>query len=247
MEINPQNLYAVQEVLADVQVIMDDEDNSKLTPGYYKAQVKYALDELGFDISFLPVTQDVPMPFDLMLDMPAGCFNLQKVHLFNGTPDNVGYTEKVYWKKGAYTRGKGTGFTSDVTGFNTTDPFCRAEVNSGSLYYFSIQNGIIRLSDACQAYPYVRLVFDGMPSKTWSDVKMVPPEVRKAVTDWSTVRCARALKSRDPKYRQVEADATGALDEFGYNGSWHEAKQRLLKLDKKMLNDAILYNARLNY
>lgn len=247
MEINPQNLYSIQEVIADVMVIMDDEANDKLTPGFYKAQVKYGLDELGFDISFLSVTEDYIMPVDLMIDMPKGCFNLQRIHLFNGTPDNVGYVENVYWKKGINTRGKNTGFTANVTGWNTTDPFCRAEVNSGSLYYFSIQNGIIRLSDACSAYPYVRITFDGIPSKNLSEVKMVPPEVRKAVTDWVTVRCSGALKMRDNKYRVIQADAYTQLDEYGLNGSWHEAKQRLLRLDKKMLNDVILYNAKMNY
>ena len=99
MEINPQNLLSVQEVLADVMVIMDDESNDKLTPGFYKAQVKYALDELGFDVSFSPVTDDYPMSVDLMLDMPKGCYNLRRIHLFTGTPDNVGYVENVYWKK----------------------------------------------------------------------------------------------------------------------------------------------------
>lgn len=245
MQINPNNLYSAQEVLADVLVIMDDEDNKLLTPGFYKAQVKYALDELGFDISFLTVTKDYPMPVDLILDMPLGCFNLRLIHIYNGTPDSVGYVENVYWKKEATSRGKNTGFTANVTGWNITDPFCRAEVYSGSLYYFTIQNGIIRLSDACSSYPYARLTFDGLPSKNWSDVKMVPPEVRKAVTDWVTVRCAGAIKSRDQKYRVVQADAAGQLDEYGLNGSWHEAKMRLLKLDRKMFKDTVLYNSNL--
>jgi hypothetical protein len=247
MEINPSNLLSIQEVLADVLVVMNDEENKMLTPGFYNAQVKYALDELGFDISFLPVTNDYPMPTDLMLDFPKGCFNLKNIHIFTGTPNNVGYVENVYWKKGAQTRGKETGYTADQHEWNLSDPFCRVASSGNSLYYFSIQNGIIRLSDACSGYDYIRVTFDGIPSQNLDVVKMVPPECRKAIVLWVTDKCAGALKSREAKYRQVQVDAANQLDEYGLTGAWHEAKMRLLKLDKKKLNDVILYNSKLNF
>jgi len=36
------------------------------------------------------------------------------------------------------------------------------------------------------------------------------------------------------------------LDEFGLSGCWHNAQMRLKELDKKKLNDAIIYNSKLN-
>jgi hypothetical protein len=247
MDQNPQNYFSIQEVLADVQVILNDEDNKQLTPGFYNAQVKYSLDELGFDVSFLPVVTDVELPDDLIVDMPIGCFNLNYIHLFTGTPDNILAVENVYWKKGAQTRGKDTGMTADVKGWNRTDPFFRVHLNEGSIYYFSVQTGLIRLSDACAGFDFVRLTYDGIPSKNLDVVKMVPPECRKAISEWVTVRCAGALMMRDARYRIVKLDAERSLDEYGMMGSWHEAKQRLLKLDKKKLRDVILYNAKLNF
>jgi hypothetical protein len=246
MDINHLNLYSIQEVLADVLVHMDDEQNTKLTPGFYRAQVKYALDELGFDISFLPVTEDFPMPEDGMLQVPKGCYNLKLIHVYNGTPENVGYVENVYWKKNAQTRGKNMGFTANQTGFNITDPFCQVRACASSLYYFTIQNGIIRLSDACTSYPYIRATFEGLKSVLLDEVKMVPPETRKAVALWVTEKCAGALKVRFKEYRQVQIDAASQLDEYGLNGAWHEAKMRLARLDTKLLKDSILYNAKLN-
>jgi hypothetical protein len=245
MDINPQNLLSIQEVLADVMVIMDDEDNRKLTPGFYNAQVKYALDELGFDISFLPVTNDYEIPEDLILEMPKGCFNLNSIHIFTGTPDSVGYQENVYWKKGAQTRGKETGMTSNVRGWNITDPFFRVNVSEWSLYYFSVQNGLMRLSDACSAFDYARLNYDGIPSKNLDVVKMIPPECRKAIVLWVTDKCAASLKLRDNKYRAVQVDAVAQLDEYGFNGAWHEAQMRLVRLDRKKFKDSILYNSNL--
>jgi hypothetical protein len=247
MDINNNNLLSIQEVLADVMVIMNDEDNHLLTPGFYNAQVKYALDELGFDISFLPVTNDYLLPDDLMVDMPSGCFNLRNIHIYTGTPEEVGYVETVYWRKGVQTRGYNTGVTANVNQWNISDPFFQVSIDSTSLYYFSVQNGIIRLSDDCSSFDYIRLTYDGIPSKNLDSVKMIPPECRKAILDWVTVRCAGALKMRDNKYRIVQTDAEKQLDEYGLNGSWHEAKMRLVRLDTKKLKDAILYNAKLNY
>ena len=247
MDINTNNLISINEVLADVMQVLDDRSNSKLSPGYYIAQVHNAIDELGFDVDFIPQTNDYPMPLDLMVDMPSGCFNLTGIQVYTGTPDAVGYTETVYWRKGVQTRGRGTGVTANVNNHNVTDPFFRCSVWEYQIYYFSVQNGIIRLSDTCQDFNYVRLTYSGIPSQKLDFVKMIPPEVRKSLVDWVTVRCAGSLKYKDNRYRIVELDAQRSLDEYGYNGSWHEAKERLRRLDKKKMRDTILYNNKFNY
>jgi hypothetical protein len=247
MDQNPNNFMSINEVLSNVMMILNDEDNSKLSPGYYIAQVHDGIDELGFDVDFIPQTIDIKIPPDLMIDMPEGLFNLKDINIYKGTPDKVGYAETCYWRKGVQTRGKETGVTANVNSFSRTDPFFRCHVWENSLYYFSVQNGIIRLSDACQNYDYVRLTYSGIPSQKLDFVKMIPPEVRKGLVDWVTVRCAQSLKSRDNRYRIIELDAQRSLDEYGYNGSWHEAKERLRRLDKKKMRDTILYNAKLNY
>jgi len=247
MDINPANFGNINEVLADVLVVLNDEDQSLLTPGFYRAQVKNGLDELGFDISFLEVPNDYELPDDLILPMPKGCFNLKQIQVYTGTPDAVEYVEQVYWKKGVQTRGKGKGYTSNVHHWNVTDPFIQVRVDEYSMYYFSVQNGNIYLSDACANYDYVKLVFDGIPSMNLDEVKMVPPEVRKALVLWVTDKCAGALKMRDARYRIIQSDAASQLDEYGVTGAWHEAKMRLRKLDKKKMKDIIEYNSKMNF
>jgi hypothetical protein len=247
MDQNPNNYLSINEVLADVMVSLNDEENKLLTPGFYRAQTKYALDEIGFDINFLPQVNDYPIPDDLMVDMPLGCFNLQAATIYTGTPDAVGYCETVYWRKGVQSRGKETGVTAGVNTYNISDPFFRVGVYESGLYYFSVQNGIIRLSDACQSFDYIRLTYSGVPSMNLDDLKMIPRECRKAITLWVTDKCAGALKLRDNKYRIIQSDAVNQLDEYGLNGAWHEAKNRLLRLDQKKFKDILLYNAKLNY
>jgi hypothetical protein len=245
MDINPLNLLSIGNILADVLVILDDQDQSQLTPGYYKAQVKLALDELGMDYSFLSVPLDVPMPSDLIIPMPVGCFNLKQIQVYIGTPTEVGYTTNVFWKKGRQTAGKNTGYTADSHGFNVTDPFFKVIEDDYSTYYFTVNNGSIYLSDSCESFDYVKLVYDGIPSKNLSEVRMIPPECRAAIVDWVTDRCAGSLKMRDARYRIIQIDAQRHLDEFGLNGSWHLAQDRLVRLDKKQLKDSIEYLSKL--
>ena len=247
MEQNPNNYLALNEILADVLVQINDESSNLLTPGYVRAQVKNGLDALGFDVPFLEVTDDYLIPTDLKLDMPKGVYNLNYIHVYTGTPDNVLYVENAYWRKGAKTRGKDTGVTANMNQFNTSDPFCRASLDYSAKYYFSIQNGIIILSNDCSSFNYARLTFNGIPSGSLDAVKMVPPEAREALVLYAVEKCAASLKLRDNRYRAVQVDAASQLDRYGLNGSWHEAKMRLTRLDSKKLRDVILYNSRLNY
>ena len=59
------DLLSIQDVISDVLLDLDDKPMQKLTPGWYRRQVKKALDELSFDVAFVKVTRDFEMPHDL--------------------------------------------------------------------------------------------------------------------------------------------------------------------------------------
>lgn len=96
MEQNPLNYLSINDILADCLMVLDDESQAKLTPGYYRAQVKLALNELGFDYQFVSVTTDIILPDNLIVPMPAGCFDLRQIFIFTGTPEKITYSERVY-------------------------------------------------------------------------------------------------------------------------------------------------------
>jgi len=247
MDQNPNNYLALNEILSDVLVHINDESSVLLTPGYVRAQVKNGLDALGFELPFIEVVNDYPIPEDLKLEMPAGVYNLNSINIYTGTPDAVGYTENVYWRKGVGTRGKGTGGTASMNQYNITDPFCRVALGYSAKYYFSVQNGIMIFSDDCSNFAYARLTYNGIPSGSLDEVKMIPPEAREALVLYAVEKCAASLKLRDNKYRIVQLDAASQLDRYGLNGAWHNTKMLMLKLDRKKLRDVILYNAKLNF
>lgn len=241
------DLVSINEIKADVLVELNDEEERKLTPGYYRAKVKEALDELGFDTFFVDIYEDIETPDDLKLHIPKGSFNLIGLYGYMGTPDNITYGTNIYWKRRFITKGKNTGYTADSKEWDISDPFIKAPSYYVGEYYFNIQNGVIMLSDTCDVFDYIRVYFNGVPSSVLDidGIKIVPPMVRKAVTLWVVEKCARALKPKDKDYRQIQIDAAAQLDEYGLNGAWYEAKKRLSTMDKKQMRDFIKYQSKM--
>jgi hypothetical protein len=249
MEFNPSNFVSINEVLADILVLVNDEEQDKLTPGFYRAQVKYALDELGFEAPFYEAPPvDIALPDNLIVDYPVGCYNLKQIHVYSGTPDNVQFLQNVYWKKGGHSRGKGTGLTADSHPWTFWDPYCKVQLSNHLFwrYYFTVHNGRITLSDSCANFDYVRMIFDGIPSKHLDNIKMIPPEVRHAVMLWAAKRCLTFLFNKERGLSVPLQMVTKDLDEFGLDGAWHQAKNRIRNLDKKLWRDTIEYNSKLN-
>lgn len=247
MRTNPNNYISINEILADVTVALDDQDYRLLTPGFYRAQVKKALDELGFDTFFYDFVEDKEMPDDLQIPIPEGAFNVKGIYLIYGTPDNIKYQENLYWKRDFYTEGEGKGYTATRHHRNVSDPFMKPVWNNKARYFFNIHNGIIMLSDLCKGYDYVRIKASGIPSKNIDNVKMIPPEAREGITLWVIEKCASYLKIRYKEYRTVQLDAYQQLDPYGLNGAWHKTRMRLKAVDKKQLRDTILYNKAMYY
>jgi hypothetical protein len=244
---NYANFYSIGEVLADVLLNVGDADMRLLTPGFYRTQVKYAMDELGFDTLFYDMFEDIEMPDDLILEMPKGAYNILNLTIFKGTPENMTNAENVYWRRGAVGKGYSTGVTARVNlGSSGNDPFVKIPSIGGGVYYFATQNGVIRLSDSCKGFDFARIHTSGIPSMLMDEVKIVPPEARKAISLWVTEKAAGTLKVNDAKYRTLQIDAVSQLDEYGYNGAWHQAVMRMKELDKKKLRDVLEYNAKLN-
>lgn len=236
-------MVSVDEILADVTLEMGDPSMRIRNIGYYRAQVKMALNELSFDSLFIDVYRDEPIPDDLRLRIPQGLFNIRGLWIYTGTPDDVGYQETVYWKRTFFSRGSNQGYTAAIKEGQVTDPFVRMTSVSEGQYYFNTQNGYIILSDSCAIFDYIRIMGSGLLTDGLDiySQKIVPKFVQKAVILWAVEKSARSLKIFDNRYRAIQTDAATQLDEYGLSGAWHQAKRRLKDLDKKKYQDIVLY------
>ena len=143
--------------------------------------------------------------------------------------------QNVYWRRNAISRGYKTGVTARVNlGSYSNDPFVKAPCVENGIYYFTTQHGVIRLSDSCKGFDFIRIHSNGIPSMLMDEIKIVPPEARKAIALWVTDKASGSLKVMDARYRTIQADAVGQLDEYGFNGAWHQAVMRMKELDKEI-------------
>ena len=245
--VNSNSYISINEVLADALVALDDKDTRKLTPGFYRAQVRNSLDEIGFDTVFHEGPPlDLPIPANHIVPFPSSAYRIKNVHIYTGGPDNINYVQNLYWKKNARGEGFEKGYTANNHPSNYSDIYFTSPVwgSTAIAYFFSFVHGNLLLSDACSSFDYVRVLYDGIPSGELDDAKMIPPEVRKAMVLWVIEKCASFLKVRDAAYRTVQLDAAAQLDEYGFSGAWHQAKMRLKYLGKKVLRDTLEYNCR---
>jgi hypothetical protein len=244
--VNENSFISINEVLADVTVALDDQEERLLNHGFYVAQVRNAIDELGFDTVFYEDHADREIPANNIIVVPSNVYRIKNLHLFTGAPDNIESTANLYWKKGARDLGgKDRGYTANfypgIDDLYYGNSFSSAE----TAYWFKFHNGNIILSDGCTSWDYIRIVYDGIPSNSnLSEANMIPPEVRKALVLWAIEKCSGTLKVRDAKYRTIQLDAARDLDEYGQRGAWHEAKMRLKYMGKKFLRDTLHYSDR---
>ena len=88
--VNENSFISINEVLSDVLVAMQDVDTRKLTPGFYRAQVRNAIDELGFDTVFTEGSIDRPIPSNHIVTFPSSAYRIKDIQIYTGSPDDIG-------------------------------------------------------------------------------------------------------------------------------------------------------------
>jgi hypothetical protein len=249
MNISPDNFCTVEEIKADVLVRLDDQEERKLSPGYYVRQIKKGLEELSFMTYFNTVFLDLTMPKTLNMPIPKNMWNIKDIFVWkHGSVDcnqptcddcSIQGMERVFYKRNFISKGKGYGYTAR-NHENSHDPFMRRTGNGGGLKWYNVVEGIIMLSESCDCYDRIRIVANGLMTADVNKVKVIPIFVRQAVTLWATCECAAALKKKDPTYRVVWADTRTELyspTSRQTGNVWDEAQYRLKKRDKKEQDD----------
>lgn len=244
MEFSYYDLLSINEIKANILVAVQDEEERLLTPGFYRKLVKDALDELNFETFFNVTFQDIPIPSDLKVPIPSGCFNLTDMFLYqNENCCDIACTNgtvRVFHKANFLTKGFDKGYTARNKP-NTPDVFIHNRGINSAVHFYNVNNGIIMLSDNCANYPYVRLVFNGTASDIDS-LKMIPPFCRKGITSYCVERAFFYLKLREPKYRQAWVDSKQTIAE-----DWRDAVYRLKRLSKLERSNLYEYLSKMQY
>jgi hypothetical protein len=242
------DFVSINDILADVGVAVGDQGYDKgLTKGYYVRQVSRAVEELAFDTYFQVLTKDMEFPENFILEMPSNCFNLREIYLYNGVCGTPTDSHWVNWKRNFNNTGGGTDYTARRKETMTDDPFY-IEGGDSSTLYCNIENGVIMFGSNCNAYSFVRLVYNGMGGEV-VDAPIIPRIFRTAVIDYVRVNALTFFALRNPQIRFALQQAQMDLDGAGYHkrGSWKKAEMRMKSMDTWEKENYKEYFSRMNY
>lgn len=263
MDISKHSFLTVNEILADVLKLVDDERMEFNNKGHYVSQIQQALEGLSFDTFFDERTEDFPFPKEeLKLAMPIGTFNLKDIFLFTGNTCDITRSQKVWWKKNYFTNGNG--YFADNKGNNTNDPFFPSNIlrrndrlpgtnllrRTSSVehtYFYNIQNGIIMFSSICRNFPMVHLVYNG----TGCDIgvaPIIPQFLREAVLDFVCEYSFRIKLAKDKSAAYLWQMYDKRLNRDGQYGlgvgSWYRAEHRVKTMSASERSDFFEYIGR---
>ena len=270
MDISPHNFVTPDQILADVLKVVNDSGHKTNTKGWYISQMQQALEELSFD-TFFDVRYDTfDVPENLRLEMPKGSFNLRRVHLLSGDACTIENSVPVYRKRDFINGKSGNGYAADDHWDNSHDPFHkkrstrhsnnRSATNNirstefstyNQLYYFSIQNGLLMLSESCRRFPKIMLEFNGVMTDI-GDQPVIPQFFRQAVKDWVIVKAlgekmTETIGTIDYNHWAGMYNRYNESLNRPYEGSWAKAEYRAKQLNAKDRRDYKEYFTRLNH
>lgn len=232
-----------ERIIAEVAMNVNDEQmRTGFSMGWYMSQVQKALTELAFETKYFKVVHDQELPSDLLqIEIPKNVFDVREIYLYNGTLCNPNKTQVVHWKRLFNNSGNGPGYTARVKddGSNSGDLFIPNQDNTthnfrpytGKKFYCNVVNGTMMFSEDCKAFPYVRIVFNGMGVEI-GEKPIIPRMFERAIIDFIEERYYNAMKARDPRvYRSLWNDAYARLE--SYTGSWAKARKRAKAMNQQ--------------
>ncbi len=84
----------------------------------------------------------------------------------------------------------------------------------------------------CTAFPYVRIVFNGMGVEN-GELPIIPSFFERAVVDYVRYKFFEAMYSREPRtYRVLYLDTKDSLENLT-TGSWNKARKRVKSMDSQ--------------
>jgi len=237
LEFSHQDLLSINDVIADVTRICNDEDMRKRNIGYYKRQVKNAIDELSIEIPFVKQYKDLILSRKVAI--PAGCWEIINMWVYSGDCCEVSSSREVHWKRNYQLLGDSGYFANNKP--NQEDNFITPKSDISNVYFFNIQNGYIVFSDNCLNFSKVRIEFNGYASDVdVNEAKIIPRIVREAIVYKTSKAVLMGLIHTDNMYYGVLNNIKAELD-TPYIGLWDKAKTRLKKMGYKKRSDMRKY------
>lgn len=256
------------EILFMASAMCGDKENKFVPRGFYMSLIQEAFRELNMFSFFSEKRQDYDFPLDdLTLPLPEDCFDVENVYIFNGDNCVITNSRKVYWKRNYYTQG--AGYIANDKGTNMNDPFImnhtlaskknfdkndksliryEDQTSVNSVLFYNIQGGNIMFSSSCRAAGNkVHIHYRGTGGKI-IEAPIIPAFFKVAIEDYVIEAALRYRMANEPlsarTWSALQQMYMQRLDKNGMNGSWHNAKMFITRLNKSQLQELATYLGR---
>ena len=231
------------EVLADLLTMVLDVDYRWRSRGFYLTQIKYFLEELGFDTLFDTQDRDIEIPANGRIPIPSGLFDIKEMWVFSGTCTPTG-RQRVYNKRGYINDGEKT-FSPEMDNVSG-DPFSANKSNRESALFYAVQNGMIMLSPSCLLYEKVKVVFSGTFGEIGA-VPFIPMHCRRACLDWTAAEICKLRMAENPEPFAGLYNMYNQASSRPFEGTYDTAKRRIARMSPKQREDYKQYWASTSY
>lgn len=268
MDFSHLDFISIDNLLGDIGVSVNDQSyNRGLDKGWYVSRLHRAIQDLAISTFYDTQTKDIFDWFngnDLNYPIPANCFNIKEIYLFNGECKNEtcsgsccdtcekrydsARSVKVHWKPTYRNNGESGITTANINKDNRdsvdTGFYTKHHYFSGNTYYGNLQNGLMMFSDSCKNYSHIRIVYSGMGAAEDETEPSVPRILSRVIHDRVKMEAFQAIATRE-KTPAARADYMDAKEEYYGNGrtikgSKLEAESLLKKMsawERKSYND----------
>lgn len=239
-------------LLAAAQEIRDDDFRLAGGRPFYLSAAQRGLQELCYDALWDERSTQVPIPTNLIVELPADCIDLRPgLALFNGDQCDFNNVTTLYIKENLYHKG-GQGYVADNHG--PTDQLMWGGLwwsqplsawYRNRLYFAGSFQGKLYLSSACAAFQNLYIPYHSIGIDDWCEDFRVPMWAREALTDFVIDRAAKRLEQTNANYyRPIIARKQGELSLNNGAGTWSRALVRWKRMDQKQRSDLIMYLSR---
>lgn len=265
---NTGEYYKPSEILFMASAMAGDQEYKVIPRGFYMALIQEAFRELNMISFFAEKRVDFKLSVgNLTHSLPEDCFNIENVYLFSGKQCVIANSQKLYWKRNYYT--EGVGYIANDKGNNLNDPFLtnhtlasRKNFNKSdksliryedqtrvnSVLYYNLQGGNLMVSSSCRGRgEKIHLHYRSTGGKVL-EAPIIPVYFKVAMEDYVTEAALRFRMANEPmnikNWAFLQNEYKQRLDKNGMNGSWHEAKMKVKRLNKSQLEELKTYLSR---
>ena len=228
------DFICINDIVSNAMFLVGNENMSDgASEGFYKGMARLAMNEISFDTYFSTLHKDY---FDWnsdsrrMIEFPKGAFNLKEIYAFNGDKFSIDKSVVINPARRYKSHPSGIGYTR-----------VRKDDNYNENYYYSVQNGMIMLSESVGGYDAIRIVFNGISGDIGSE-PIVPRFMETYVMDSIKVAYYQRRKGSDRAARADWIDAKNELSE-----SKSDVKRRIFRSDNDVRRYMEKYIGRSNY